>query len=194
MKRTVYGVGYFGKGKYVGSIGGKKTPAYRSWQSMFTRCYCPLSKVEKPTYVDCEVHPDWHNFQDFAEWYYNQPCCDMGYELDKDIICKGNRVYSPEFCCLVPRELNSLLTNNKASRGEYPIGVNFRKGTGRYEVRTNEHGIRKHIGIFDSIEDAFLGYKAAKERYIRMMAMKYVGILPRNAFESLMMLEIDYDD
>ena len=73
MKRTVYGVGYFGKGKYVGSIGGKKTPAYRSWQSMFTRCYCPLSKVEKRTYVDCEVHPDWHDFQDFAEWYYNQP-------------------------------------------------------------------------------------------------------------------------
>lgn len=118
----------------------------------------------------------------------------MGYELDKDIICKGNRVYSPEFCCLVPRELNALLTNNKASRGELPIGVNFRKGSGRYEVRTNEHGIRKYIGIFDSIEEAFFNYKKAKERYIKMMAMKHVGILPRNAFESLMTREIGYED
>ena len=194
MKRTVYGVGYFGKGKYVGSIGGRKTAAYRSWQSMFTRCYCPLSQIEKPTYLGCEVHPCWHNFQDFAEWYYNQDCCDMGYELDKDIICKGNKIYSPDLCCLVPRELNALLTNNKASRGLYPIGVNFRKTTGRYEVRVCEHGTRNHVGMFDSIEDAFLAYKSAKERYIRSIAMKYVGVLPDAAFQSLMRMEITYDD
>src|SRR5699024_6213086 len=116
MKKTVHGVGYFGDGDYVGSVGGKKTAAYRSWQNMLRRCYCSLSHIKKPSYVGCTVSEEWHDFQNFAEWYYSQDCCAMGYELDKDILNKGNTTYSKDLCCLVPRELNALLASNKSLR------------------------------------------------------------------------------
>lgn len=32
-----------------------------------------------------------------------------GWHLDKDILLKGNKVYSPETCAFVPAKINSLL-------------------------------------------------------------------------------------
>jgi hypothetical protein len=69
------------------------------------------------------------DFQEFAEWCQHQ----VGYlekddrghywQLDKDILVKNNKVYSPSTCVFVPKSLNCLLEKRANHRGAYPIGV-----------------------------------------------------------------------
>ena len=43
-----------------------------------------------------------------------------GKHLDKDLLVCNNKVYSPETCVFVPREINQFLTKSNNSRGKYP--------------------------------------------------------------------------
>ena len=108
-KRT-YGMGYLGEGKYKGKENGKPTKCYDTWKSMLERCYDPKYHEKEPTYIDCKVCDEWLCFQNFAEWFY-----DNYYEvegermaLDKDILNKGNKIYSPNNCIFVPQIINNL--------------------------------------------------------------------------------------
>ena len=60
-----------------------------------------------------------------GEWidknYYEIPGEQMC--LDKDILCKGNKVYSRETCIFVPERINLLFTKCDNRRGDSPIGV-----------------------------------------------------------------------
>ena len=105
-----YGIGYLGEGKYKTRENGKLTKCYDTWHSMLERCYYPKYQEKYPTYKDCEVCESWHNFQAFAEWYndnyyeiHGEVMC-----LDKDILIKGNKIYSPETCVFVPEKINNL--------------------------------------------------------------------------------------
>jgi len=51
-----------------------------------------------------------------------------GKEIDKDILVKGNKIYSPETCVFVDRAINLFLTDNGARRGICPIGVHIDSG------------------------------------------------------------------
>ena len=72
------------------------------------------------------------------------------YHLDKDILVKGNKVYSPETCCFVPQEINSLLVTSVRSRGDQPIGVSYNKLTQKYEAYYNERRKRKYHQFYPS--------------------------------------------
>lgn len=90
-KPSVHGVGYLGEGKKAG-----RGKAYEAWINMLQRCYSPIYHARQPTYKDCEVCLEWHNFQNFAKWFdvnYVE-----GYQLDKDIKVLGNKIYAPQFC------------------------------------------------------------------------------------------------
>lgn len=106
FKPTVSGVGFIGVGKHKARINGKQVLSYRRWKSMIDRCYGHSALSRNPTYKDCSVCKEWHNYQNFADWYYkNYPDDGKEYHLDKDIKVSGNRIYSPEFCTFVtPRE------------------------------------------------------------------------------------------
>jgi hypothetical protein len=115
MKRTVFGVGYFGKGDHKSKNGKHHTTAYSKWQGMMERCYSNRYHENKPTYIGCSVCDAWHNFQNFAEWFYENYKDDgTEYHLDKDIKIKGNRVYSPDACLFV-----TLSENNKMSQSKF---------------------------------------------------------------------------
>ncbi len=121
---SVLGVGFLGGGEHKVSINGKKTKAYICWKSMLERCYSAKRHKENPTYIGCTVHPDWHNFQTFAAWYYkNHPDDGKKYDLDKDIIVKGNRVYSPETCMFVSHEKNMVEAHAKSYTFRSPNGA-----------------------------------------------------------------------
>ena len=100
--KTIYGVGYLGEGKYKSRVNKKLTRAYETWKHMLQRCYDPYYINKYPTYIDVFVCELWHNFQNFAKWYeenvYN--CNGEEMHLDKDILIKGNKIYSPETCFL----------------------------------------------------------------------------------------------
>lgn len=173
--------------KYIlGSIGVGKYNSYTHikiycvWTSMFERCYSQNFHKKKPTYIGCSVDERWFNFQNFAEWY-EQNYID-GYHLDKDILIRGNKIYGPDTCCFVPVEINNLLIYKLSSKG-YPTGVS--KSNSGFRVKINKFGIQTHIGVYDSIEDATIGYKNAKEKYIRESAEKFKDKISTKVYECL---------
>lgn len=120
-KPVVYGVGFMGVGTYVGGTGtgGKHSRVYKIWHNMFKRCY----SGRYPTYADCTVRPDWHNFQNFAKWYEENYPNDGGkWDLDKDIKVDGNKVYGPELCIFVTPFENKSKAMAKVSRLKNPNG------------------------------------------------------------------------
>ena len=184
---SVKGVGYMGEGKYkTRDKTGKKSKVFQTWAGMMERGYCQKFKNKYPTYSDCSVHPDWHNFQVFAEWYVNHKFFGLGYELDKDIIVKGNTIYSADTCTLVPRDINSLFGNKRSSRGDYPQGVNLHKATGKFRASLSCNNKNKHLGEFTTPEEASAVYVEAKEAHVREVGMKWEGRIEPRAFEALM--------
>jgi len=108
--KSVYGVGYYGHGKYSARNNNIKTEEYIKWFSMFVRCYDEKYQEKQHTYIGCSVSEDFCNFQNFAEWYNrNKYDCQYPLELDKDFLYEGNKVYSPSTCCLLPKEINNLI-------------------------------------------------------------------------------------
>ena len=123
--KFLYKRGYLGQGVYKVGSEGKVLKHYKIWYNMFLRCYDEKVQEKQPSYKRCFVDEQWHNFQNFAEWFdknYNPEIME-GWHLDKDILVKGNKIYSPETCCFVPQEINTLIISCKAKRGELPIGV-----------------------------------------------------------------------
>ena len=188
MLPQVHGVGYLGAGTQKLS----KCRAYGIWIQMLERCFTP----KYPAYADCTVCTEWLNFTVFKAWYESQQgSTDRSYQIDKDILFKGNKVYSPSSCMLVPANLNKLLENNKASRGTLPLGVSLHKGTKKYTARCcDAAGAYKHLGLFLTSDEAFNTYKVFKEGVIKCCAEKYKGILSEAAYQSLMSWEIDCHD
>lgn len=119
FSKTVYEVGFIGVGRHKVSVKGKDTKIYKDWASMLSRGYSQLYKDKYPTYEECTVCEDWHNFQVFAEWAVQQEFFGSGYQIDKDILVRGNKLYSPNTCCYVPQHINKMVlakgkTNKKA--------------------------------------------------------------------------------
>lgn len=186
IKRTTCGIGYNTGGKYKVKEYGRHTVAYRTWRNMFQRCYEPKYHEDYPTYIFCEVDESFHNYQDFAQWFYAHKYSGLGYELDKDLLVVGNKIYSPDTCCFVPNSLNVLLNNNKAMRGELPQGIHFQKNNKNYVARLSIGNKRKHLGVFDTPEEAFAVYKKAKEDNVKRMADLWFGNIEPRVYSALM--------
>lgn len=191
-EKSVYNVGYKGEGPFDSSE--KYIDIYRHWQKIIKRCYDSKELERVPAYIDCSVNDYWHCYQNYAYWhienYYEIPGQIM--ELDKDILFKGNKEYSPDTCCFVPHDINCLLLKSNKARGKYPIGVSKRKN--RYYAQINKNGKRTHIGSYLTPEEAFFAYKEAKENQIKEIADKYIDYLPNNVYNALYAYEVEIDD
>lgn len=99
---SVRGMGFEGYGKYNTTV---DNVASVKWRDMLTRAYSDVELLRRPSTEDVKVCEEWHNFQNFAEWFNGNYI--NGWELDKDIITPGNFLYSPETCCFIPREINT---------------------------------------------------------------------------------------
>ncbi len=158
LRPNVFGVGFIGDGHFI-----SKSPAHSSWESMMNRCYSKSSAANNPTYKSCSVHPDWHNFQNFAKWYEeNYPNDGGNYQLDKDLLLVGNKIYSAGRCVFVPSWLNSFTENALAIRGDYPIGVTYFKRDGNFRAQCSLNGKKKHLGYFSTPEAAHLAWRKYK--------------------------------
>lgn len=196
LSKTVLGVACFGEGAYKSKINGIKTPQYKTWRNMLERCYHPEKRSS--TYEKCEVCEEWLNFQNFAKWYdenyyevFNEKMC-----LDKDILVKGNKVYSPNTCCFVPMSINNLFIQTTAKRGEYPIGVTRHKRDNKLEVSCNIKGKDIYLGRFELNEEekAFQCYKTFKEKHIKDIADEYERFIPKELYNAMIVWEISITD
>lgn len=107
----VYGVGI------DDSPEGAEDAAHVAWVAMIKRVYHnPL-----PTYVGCSVDPSWHLYSGFKQWFDLSHV--VGYQLDKDILQPGNKIYSPDTCVFVPHFINQavVLRRNPPKSGYHGV-------------------------------------------------------------------------
>ena len=202
--KEVCGVACIGVGRYKSrGEDGKKTLAYRYWRDMLDRCYNPYHLNERPTYIDCYVCDEWLNFQNFAEWFYKNYYEIEGQkmQLDKDILVKGNKIYSPETCVFVPQRINQLFIGQCRKRGGYPIGVVYYKPSNKLSAQCSIIGENKerknvHLGYFPLNKpfQAFYAYKKFKEDYIKQIAKEYKNLIPRELYDTMMKYEVEIND
>jgi hypothetical protein len=170
--KLVYGVGVNDADYVVQPVGpdGKQRmcPYYRVWRNMLTRAYCQKYQVTRPTYIGVTVCKEWHSFMAFRAWMETQDW--KGKHLDKDIIVPGNKVYSPATCVFVLREINALLTDRAAARGEWPIGVFWFKARNKFQACITENGKQRNLGLFTTPEAAHLAWRKEKLRIVRTAA------------------------
>lgn len=144
-------------------IEGKRVicPIYRVWKSMLVRCYDPKFH-HNATYQESSVVEEWLRLSVFERWMEQQDW--QGKELDKDILKPGNKIYSPENCCFIPHDVNVLVLDSAAIRGDCPIGVCRHKMTQKYAAQFSNPLTKKreHIGLFDDPHEAHLAWKKRK--------------------------------
>lgn len=160
-------------------------PAYRAWRGMLKRCY------NNPTeaYKNCVVCDDWLTYDNFREWY--NPRYKEGWELDKDWLSRGNKIYSPETCCVIPPRLNQLIVRKLYKKHNLPHGVYLNSGSGRYFSTIGAKDETIYVGGgFNTPEEAFQAYKEAKESYIRREVEKYKDELEPRVYEAMMKYEV----
>lgn len=195
MYPNVYGVGYLGIGKYVAIDNGIRMRSYDTWHDMLRRCYDKKISQKHSTYSSCVVCEEWHNYQIFAKWY------DENYyeidnhrmNLDKDILVKGNKVYSPDTCVFVDDRINKLFTKSDKIRGDLPIGVRRISPYSFYACS----GIKEHGWIskpYYSAEEAFVAYKESKEQVIRQVAEEYKDKIPEKLYFALLNYKVEITD
>ncbi len=191
---------YFGVGYYDDNTGNHSVdtnlPSYNAWHGMLMRCYCEKFHKTRIYYQDCVVCDEWHNLYIFDKWYkenyYTVPNERM--ELDKDIVHKGNKIYSPENCLFVPKRINTLIVNAKTIRGVFPIGVYYDKQKKRYIANMNYEGKNLKIKQCRLPIEAFYWYKCYKEDYIKQVADKYKSIIPVRLYEALYNWTVEITD
>ena len=194
--KRVYGVGYHGEGDYKVSVNQIHTFQYNLWYDMLKRCYCKDYIDKHPTYKDVTVCEEWHNFQNFAKWVddnYYEVEGEYRMELEKDILVKGNKIYSPNTCVFIPRILNTLFIYQKTRSGKYPLGV-AKSGSKFYaRVSKNKNGkaIREESARFDTPQEASKAYKEIKERYIKQVADEYKDKIPKKLYDAMYRWEIE---
>jgi hypothetical protein len=167
--KGVYNIGYNSGGKHQVNINGKQTKVYTTWKSMFVRCYSKINLLDRPTYIGCYVINEWHDFQVFADWFYENYT--DGWELDKDILVKGNKVYGPETCCFVPKEVNQIFTSVR--KGKYPIGVSFHRNNQKFISQIKIFNVKKYLGSWETIEEAFNAYAKEYSIYMEKIIFKH---------------------
>ena len=192
----LYKHGYIGEGVY-NSKDNKK--CYDTWNKMLERCYGEKYQKIHPTYKDCEVCDDWLNFQTFAKWYYlNYYICDGDRMcLDKDILYKNNKVYSPDNCIFVPARINKLFTKRQQCRGESPIGTQIDKKCTNTIYIVTCHGCDNkmhYLGRYRSFDEAFNVYKEFKEHTIKNVAEQYKDNIPSKLYNALYNYVVEIND
>lgn len=162
---------------------------------MLERCYSPKYHAKEAPYKDCSVCDEWLTYSNFKRWF-DDPDNGYhgGYQLDKDILVKGNKIYSPDTCCFVPQEMNKLLMLRKSRRGVLPIGV---AATGcSYRAQISINGKRFCFGLFTTPEAAFNAYKEAKEQNVKVLAEKYYkeGKITERVYNALLDYRVEITD
>jgi len=198
---TIFGVGYFGVGKYSARVGkevGKdkrNTKEYNAWINMLQRCYydkyiCRTDGYK--IYDKVKVCNEWHNFQTFAEWYTPrlealQHLNERRYHLDKDILSKGltDKIYSPETCCVIPMRINAVLINVDSKLNKTSLFKGVHKKKSSYAAICSVEGAANYSGGFNTAEEAAKEYIIMKKVNLTKLADEYKVVLEPKVYDAL---------
>ncbi len=197
---TVYGMGYTGVSCPT-SEEHRQLKEYKTWQAVLQRCFDFKYKKRQPTYEEVTVCEDWLNYENFYKWLHSQDNFEQwknnqDWHIDKDILNKHNKLYAPDKCTLVPKDVNVLFTKRDNYRGNYPIGVAYSKSNNGYTAMCSTKNGRARLGIYSTPEDAFYVYKQFKENLIKKIAKESYtkGEITQCCYEAMMNYEVEITD
>lgn len=145
---------------------------------MIERCYSERVHSHHKNYIGCSVCDEWLYFSNFKVWMEQQDW--RGKQLDKDLIIKGNKLYSPDTCIFIDAMVNSFISSD-ISKNNLPVGVQQNKKTGSYYANCSMLGKgRKHLGSFATVEEASLAYKKFKKEIAFMLIEQQTDERVRN--------------
>jgi hypothetical protein len=188
----VFGRGVYEKGKYKGSINGRHTKEKHLWAGILQRCYSKEYHQLKPTYETCTASDNFRNFQYFAGWCNHQVGFGLDdWQLDKDLLFSGNKLYSEDTCIFIPSHINMLLVKQSYPKiNATPQGVFFRKDSGKYRAICQSSKEKTNLGDYLTPEEAFSVYKEFKEGAIKSLAELYKDRLDDRAYTALVNYEV----
>lgn len=181
-------------------VSGNLIAEYRTWCGMLKRCYSKKYCNINPTYKGCEVEPfllSFTNFYNFIRGLKGFGEVDekgRAFQMDKDLLVKGNKTYGVDTICFIPSEINLFLINTKKKRGMYPVGVYLDVKHMKYASYIRIFGKKKHLGCYDTPEGAFKAYKAAKEDQAKVLAEKWKHKIDPRVYDALMNFKVSIDD
>lgn len=161
---------------------------------MKSRCYNEKIHAQKPWYKDCTMCDEWlADKYAFYDWvndgnFYvidGEPTV----ELDKDILVKGNTIYSPETCIFAPKSINTLFGgSSKKNDDGLPMGVTMTEN-GKYKPQ-----IKRFPDVFDTPEEAWEIWKLHKQSLIIQKADEYLGKIPMKLYYAMMSYQFEITD
>lgn len=168
---------------------------YSRWYNMKTRCYAESYHRARPNsiYEECDVCKDWMNSKEsFYEWIdenFYQVSNGEQMDIDKDILRKGNRLYSPETCLIVPHTINMLWTMLPANCPTY----NDEKQ--QWEVFNDffpsPYSEKKS---FEDLEEARDYAASVKYAHIKELAEIYKDEIPEKVYQAMLSYKIEPED
>ena len=186
--------------KYPSWDGKKILKEYDLWRRLIARCSQKIWD-KRPTYKGTHFSDNFSNYSFFYEWCQTQVgFCNKDekgrcWNLDKDLLGKGNKVYSEDTCVFVPQRINLLLTKRGASRGDWPVGVSWDKSAKKFQANCkNGGGKQQYLGLFSTPQEAFRAYKTFKEALIKQVANEYKDQLDPRAYEALLNYQVEVTD
>ena len=179
--KSVCATGFLGVGAYGAKSNRKLVQAYVVWSSMLKRCYSDNVHKDFPTYKEATVCDAWHNYQTFAEWFYTESNYQEGWQLDKDLLQEDTKLYSPETCVFLPRELNTFLATAYSSNTSNHTGVYWYSvgNTWRAQIGSN------YLGAFTDKEEAIEVYAVARDEKAAQWRTEMQSILPKHAITNI---------
>lgn len=191
----VFGVGIVGD-EITRTSTGTHTKEYALWVNMLSRCYNVKVKNKSQKYSTCKVSENFKYFPYFKEWCNKQIGFGKeGWQLDKDILIKGNVLYSEHTCTFIPQEINKLFTMRESKRGDYPLGVHKVVSVKeQYQAQFWKDSKLQYLGQFDTPEQSFLAYKQQKELRVKEVANKWKEQIDVRVYEALMNWVVEISD
>lgn len=194
--KSVLGVACIGLAK--GSENGKIKKSYKVWYAMLNRCYNEKFHKIEESYKNCSVCDEWLCYENFEKWFNNNyyEIDNEKMHLDKDILVKRNKIYSPETCVFVPHVINGLFVKSDKARGDLPIGVSYNRNRNNYIAQCSKitKGKNRKLGYFKNPDKAFKAYKKDKEKYIKEIANEYKGRIPESLYIALINYKVEKGD
>lgn len=198
---TVYGIGFIGNETCLNEEGSDIDKSYSVWHSMLNRCQSAKFQERQPAYKGCSICEEWHNYSNFKKWFYENYYEIEGQKvaLDKDILIKGNKVYSPDTCVFVPQSINNIFRKNyhreekSITTGVSKVGNKYIAMLSIYYPDTKNNRVVK-IGSYDNEIEAFDAYKKTKEENIKRIADYYKDKIPKKLYDVMYKYEVKITD
>ena len=154
-------------------------------------------KIKSPTYAGVTCSENFKSYSFFYEWcqeqvgFGNIDSKGIFWHLDKDILVKGNKVYSEDNCVFIPQRINNLLLKVDKARGKDLLGVFYREDKGKFMCSCSPKG---YLGLFNNSQEAFVAYKNYKEALIKSVANEYKDRLDQRVYQALINYTVEITD